>query len=434
MREHETPSEPLLEPPPGFADRVVGAWSTERRRTRRRRIAAGAAVLALVVGAALLRAPPVDVTLAVRVDRSALPPTGGEATVMVTVSATSDDDAPVALAIVIDNGASLSGPRLENMRRALAAVSAEMSPVDRLVLVADRHRLPDADALRPVPAPCVPCAFDLAVTALAEAPAPVQRTLVVITDGGLQRVVRDKAAAAWQTHGVRTATVGIGGRFPPDAIEAVATSGRGHFYFAHNSALVGELLTAELHAARSVALTRARISVAGTTLDLGPVGGERMALLPLDVSPDDLADGLNVNLEARTHAGGRVTLSRPAPLQIATSADDSGERDPVVLAEITRLAAARALVDALAAGEDGDAAAARAALSRGRAALERLPPAQRGGFEDLARALQSMPRAPVEVATRHRVEAGRLFEMQRGFDGENNVNDADGVFSAMELE
>jgi len=198
----------------------------------------------------------------------ALPPTGGEATLLLQFAAPKAADstrrAPVDVALVLDHSGSMAGEKLALAKQAVDLAVAQLSDHDRAALVVYDHTVSILHALEPM-TPRVKAALRLALHGvdaggstnlsdgwltgcqqLATAPAAtvpagdqtplrLQRTLLM-TDGLANDGMTDAGELTTHAHelrkrGIHTTTLGVGLDFDEVLLSGLAEAGGGNFQF-----------------------------------------------------------------------------------------------------------------------------------------------------------------------------------------------------------
>jgi Ca-activated chloride channel family protein len=371
-----------------------------------------------------------QVAVEARWEKPVIPADGGEATLLVRITAPEQEGgrrAPLDVAFVLDGSGSMSGGKLDLAKEGVSLAVSRLRDVDRMALVVYDD---DVDAIQPLAAatPRVKASLRLALHGvdpggstylsggwiagcqeLAEAPTltgdgPQSRVrrVILLTDG-LANVgmvdPRELAQHAGQLRqrGVATTTLGVGQDFDEGLLSAMAEAGGGNFQYAADADALRAFFSRELQELFTV--TASGFTV---TLTLPPgIDADMVSAFPveargttLDVALGDLASGDEIDL-VFTVRSGLGAVGDLLPVGVATAwtdprADARHSRDasPASLRRVDLAEAETAPADVL--------VAERAALQR--AAAER-----RAGLE--------LDRAGRFVESRARMAQSRQFLM-----------------------
>ncbi|MGH8542342.1 MAG: vWA domain-containing protein [Gammaproteobacteria bacterium] len=177
---------------------------------------------------------------------------------------------PVNLGLVLDRSGSMSGTKIQLVRRAAEEVIQALSERDRFSLVVydneievvaeSRHATPEAkrwavERLRTIDARGTTALAEgwfrgAEQVALHQAPEFINRVLL-LTDGLANVGVTDPdelehRAVGLHRRGIQTTTFGVGADFDEALLERIALAGGGNFYFIEQARQIPDFLTSEL--------------------------------------------------------------------------------------------------------------------------------------------------------------------------------------------
>ncbi len=338
-----------------------------------------------------------------------------------------DDDvkvrAPISLAVVLDTSGSMSGDKIEDAKRAVLRLLADMRDDDQIAVV--RYST-TSEVLQPLArvgsvraelrsriasleasgGTNIPSGLDRGLNALSLADRGRVKRVVLVSDGlDGSRAQAEELARSGFSSGVTISSLGIGADFDESYMGAVATSGHGNFAFVQDSGALAKFLTRELEetskttvenavarvtlpeGARFVSASGADASVSGDTLVLsfGAIfaGDERRAIVELesdgrrDVSGVLAATASYHLVSCKSGASCGDASTSSASIAVASTDDRAlveRSRDGAVLASATSVLASRRQIEAAAAYAHGDVARAQRLVEENEAAIQGVLP------------------------------------------------------------
>lgn len=250
-----------------------------------------------------------------------------------TVSATV---APaVEVALVVDRSGSMDGPKLENLKTALAAFLRSLRPEDRVAIVSyddtvevlTRLAAPSETLARIVEGIRSGGSTNLYGGWLAGAKLLKPGGRVVLLSDGQANVGRYTEAGDLSRHARRTyeryrittSTIGIGEDYDEALMAGMARAGGGGHYFAHSAPAIGDALGRERFAVSAVALSHVSLRFRGETRALGHLWAGETKRTVLRV--DDLGEAPATVRYTLTETGVTSTFALTMPKGFGHSDD-----------------------------------------------------------------------------------------------------------------
>lgn len=221
------------------------------------------------------------VDVLVRLDQAVIADEDGDAVALVDVTALQAPPGArpsVHLAVAFDTSGSMEGRKMDNARQAAHELVDRLDDGDRLTLVsygddarthvaclpmrgdrADAHEA--IDDLEAMGNTCVSCGLQAGYDAIVGCDRASVERVLVLSDGHANRGITDEAslrsmvAGARGTHGIETATIGLGRLHDEVRMAAVAEAGAADYHFLHNSDYLVEVLDAEIADLHATAVT-----------------------------------------------------------------------------------------------------------------------------------------------------------------------------------
>jgi Ca-activated chloride channel homolog len=281
--------------------------------------------------------------LEARWEKPLIAATDGEATLLVRVTAATDDEieagraAPLDVAFVLDRSGSMRGGKLDLAKEGVDLAVARLRDADRAALVVYDDEVDTVQPLAPT-TPRLKASLRLALHGvdpggstylsggwiagchqLAEA-TPVAsedstatriRRVILLTDGLANVGILDPAVLArhageLQRRGIATTTVGVGQDFDEGLLSAMAEAGGGNFQYVANPDGLRAFFALELQELFSVTATGLTVTLvlpAGTDAELVSAFPLETHGNALDVAVGDLAAGDEIDLVFTVRAG-----------------------------------------------------------------------------------------------------------------------------------
>lgn len=192
---------------------------------------------------------------------------------------------PLTMAIVIDRSGSMIGDRLRDAKHAAAGLVARLENTDRVALItyddtakvaypltvmdaAGRAALAQAiESISAAGGTNLHGGLMLGIDQVSElASAGGINRVILLSDGQANAGITDPtriegAVTLAANHGVRTTAVGVGIGFNEDLMEAIAESGRGHYYYVGDDASLEAVFAGELSDIQATVATAATLTL-----------------------------------------------------------------------------------------------------------------------------------------------------------------------------
>lgn len=313
---------------------------------------------------------------------------------------------PVALAIVLDTSGSMSGDKIDEAKRAVLKLIADMKDDDQVSFV----RYSDtSEVIQPLArvgtvrrsleakvrsitadgGTNIAPALETGEKTLVEATAGRVRKVVLVSDGldGTRVQSETNAKGAYQ-HGIVVSSLGVGLDFDEAYMSSVARSGHGNFAFVKEGAELTKFFKRELDESSTTTVQNATItlplaantrfvrafgaeaetSADGLKLTVGSLfaGDERRVIVELEIDTGAMNEirPIAANLGWMTTKGEQKQTAS-ASVQLATTSDRAGaeaSRDGLVFANATSVLASTRQLEAADAYAKGDRARATALI------------------------------------------------------------------------
>lgn len=323
-----------------------------------------------------------------------------------------EERAPLSLAVVLDTSGSMSGEKIQEARRSVLRLIAEMRDDDEITVIrySDTSELVQplarVGAVRGALAAQIsrldasggtniPGGLSHALEALEDSARGRVRRIVLVSDGlDNTRSQAENLARQSFSSGITVSSLGVGLDFDQSYMGSLAQNGHGNFAFVKDGAALASFLHRELEEAAGTTIESARVRldmpsgarfVSATGADavvngrsvelvLGSLfaGDERRVVIELEANPES---GSSLDFETTatwTRVGGATaTAAAPRLSLLATSDIESVERgkDGAVLASVTSVVASRRQIEAANAYAQGDVARAAEIADKNEAAL-----------------------------------------------------------------
>lgn len=337
--------------------------------------------------------------------------------------------APLAMAVVLDTSGSMSGEKIEDARRSVSKLLAQMRDDDQIALVrySDTSELVQplakvGDVRRALEAKIrdlqadggtnIPGGLSAGLGALRDAPPGRVRRIVVVSDGldGTRAQAESLARTSFAS-GITVSSLGIGVDFDESYMGSLAQSGHGNFAFVNDGKSLTAFLSRELEQTASTTIEKAEI-----TLRL----------------PEGVAFVSATGAEARRNADGSVTLamgslfagderrvlvelSSGGAATIAASASWARVGDAAVVASVPSIALrAAANANEVEAGRDGAVLANAASVLASRRQIEAASAYAAGDVDRAARIAADNEKALDEAAAAAPAGAAASLAAQKG--------------------
>ena len=356
--------------------------------------------------------------------------------------ASDEKRAPISLAVVLDTSGSMSGEKIEEARRSVLRLIAEMRDDDEIAVIrySDTSELVQplarvgsvrgalATRVRQLDAAGgtnIPGGLSHGLRALDEAARGRVRRMVLVSDGlDNTRAQAENLARSSFSSGITVSSLGVGLDFDESYMGSLAQNGHGNFAFVKDGASMASFLHRELEETAGTTIENARVrlqlpagvrfmSATGADavvngneveLVLGSLfaGDERRVVVELTASTLGNSGDLDFDTQASwTPVGGAMTTTRAPRLSLLATADasevDRG-KDGAVIASATSVTASRRQVEAANAYAQGDVARAAQIADKNEVALA-----------------AAMAAAPAPAATSLDTQMKAYREMRKGF-------------------
>lgn len=332
--------------------------------------------------------------------------------------ATVGHHAPLAMAILLDTSGSMSGIKIEEGKRSVATLIAQMEEDDQVAVIryADspaslqplarvgdvrgatlqRLRFLDASGGTNIPPALEAGLLQLDQHTNRTDENRVKR-LVLVSDGlDSNRPLAESIARGSMDDGVTVSTLGIGLDFDESYMSGVARAGRGNFSFVENPVALARFLNRELHEATQTTIERAtarlhvprqfrllrvvgaqerKLDDGSVELTLGALFGGDERRITLELEADGAAgESLAIDAQLRwTEVGGKQHRADLKPLSLVATNDPhrvAASRDSVVFADATSVLASVRQLEAASAYQRGEVEVAEGLIDSNVAALE----------------------------------------------------------------
>ncbi len=307
--------------------------------------------------------------------------------------------APISLAVVLDTSGSMSGEKIEEARRSVLRLLADMRDDDEITVVrysdtselvqplarvgAVRSALSSRIAqLEASGGTNIPGGLQHGLRALEEAAHGRVRRIVLVSDGlDSTRAQAESLARSSFSSGITVSSLGIGLDFDESYMGSLAQSGHGNFAFVKDGASLAKFLHRELEETagtkvenarvrlrlpdgmRFVSATGADAKVNGSDVELalGSLfgGDERRVVVELVASSSRaVAGSLDIDATASWNQVGGASFTARTPRLSLLASHDASEvdrgKDGAVLASATSVVASRRQIEAANAYAQGD--------------------------------------------------------------------------------
>jgi Ca-activated chloride channel family protein len=344
---------------------------------------------------------------------------GQDATVFADVRVVADSDgrarerAPISLAVVLDTSGSMSGEKIEEARRSVLRLLAEMRDDDEITVIRYSDSSETIQPLARVGAvrltlsgkiaqldasggTNIPSGLTHGLRALEEAARGRVRRIVLVSDGlDSTRAQAEAIARSSFSSGITVSSLGIGLDFDEGYMGSLAQTGHGNFAFVKDGASLAKFLHRELEETAGTTVENARVRLqlpegmrfvsatgADAVLDGNEVelavgslfgGDERRIVVELAASAYRGAGSFDLDATASWNQVGGASFTTRAPrLSLVATADasevDRG-KDGAVLASATSVVASRRQIEAANAYANGDVARAAQIAEKNEQAL-----------------------------------------------------------------
>lgn len=322
--------------------------------------------------------------------------------------------APISLAVVLDTSGSMSGEKIEEAKRSVLRLVADMRDDDEIALVRydDRSELVQPlarvgsirgalnariHAIEAGGGTNIPGGLSHGLRAIDEATKGRVRRIVLVSDGlDSTRAQAEALAARCFTSGISVSSLGVGLDFDESYMGSVAQNGHGNFAFVKDGASLAGFLKRELEETSSTTIENAQariqlpegvrfVSAHGAdasmqgdelVLSMGSLfaGDERRVLVELSASTMTNLGTYDFSTSASwSRVGETFAQSVAVPRLTLVATSDSAEvdrgRDGAVLASATSVLASNRQIQAAQAYASGDVGRATALAAENEAAL-----------------------------------------------------------------
>ncbi|MBX3231254.1 MAG: VWA domain-containing protein [Labilithrix sp.] len=319
--------------------------------------------------------------------------------------------APISLAVVLDTSGSMSGEKIEDAKRSVLRLLADMRDEDEIAMV---RYSSNAEVVQPLArvgsvrssltskirelradgGTNIPEGLRSGLRTLDEASRSRVKRIVLVSDGlDSTRAQAESLARGSFSSGITVSSLGIGNDFDESYMGAVAQSGHGNFAFIKEGASLAGFLKRELEESATTTIENARVqvnlprgmrfvsatgadaTVSGDSVDLrlGALfaGDEQRVILELE------SDGSSGEVTAsatwnKVGGGDTARASIPQLSLVATNDRDEVERgrDGAVFASATSVTASKRQLEAASAYARGDVTTATALVAENERALK----------------------------------------------------------------
>lgn len=319
--------------------------------------------------------------------------------------------APISLAVVLDTSGSMSGEKIEDAKRSVLRLLADMRDEDEIAVIrySDtsevvqplarvgtlRDSLPTR--IRQLEAgggTNIPRGLSHGLRSLDEAGRGRVRRIVLVSDGlDSTRAQAESLARASFSSGITVSSLGIGLDFDESYMGSVAQTGHGNFAFINDGDSLAGFLKRELDQTATTTVENARVNLqlpagvrfvsatgADASFDGGSVdlrlgslfaGDERRVIVEL--AADDVSGTADLRASASWNEIGKSITTTSVPALTLVATNDAGEvergRDGAVLASATSVIASKRQLEAANAYARGDVATATRLTAQNEVAL-----------------------------------------------------------------
>jgi Ca-activated chloride channel family protein len=331
--------------------------------------------------------------------------------------------APISLAVVLDTSGSMSGEKIEDAKRSVLRLIADMRDEDEITVIrySDTSELIQplarvgtvrselSSRIRQLDAgggTNIPGGLSHGLRSLDEAAKGRVRRIVLVSDGldGTRAQAESLARSSFSS-GITVSSLGIGLDFDESYMGAVAQSGHGNFAFIKDGGTLAGFLKRELEQTALTTVENARVMIevpsgmrfvsatgadasvtgSGIELRLGSLfaGDERRVIVELAADSVSVGSTAVLHTTASWNRVGQVSSTIGVPTLSLTASLDPSEvergRDGAVLASATSVVASKRQLEAANAYARGDIATATTLTAQNEvalgAALRAAPPA-----------------------------------------------------------
>jgi Ca-activated chloride channel family protein len=355
--------------------------------------------------------------------------------------------APISLAVVLDTSGSMSGEKIEEARRSVLRLLADMRDDDEITVVrysdtsemvqplsrVGNVRTELAAKIRQLEASGgtnIPGGLAHGLRALDESARGRVRRIVLVSDGlDSTRAQAENLARTSFSSGITVSSLGIGLDFDESYMGSLAQNGHGNFAFVKDGASLATFLHRELEETAGTTIENARVRlqlpegmrfvsatgadavVNGNEIELAIgslfAGDERRVVVELAASAYR-GNGTSFDVDATaswTPVGGSTFTTRAPRLSLLATADASDVergKDGAVLASATSVVASRRQIEAANAYAQGDVTRAAQIAEKNEqtlaAAMAAAPAPAKASLDTQMKAYRSMRKGFVTVA------------------------------------
>lgn len=322
--------------------------------------------------------------------------------------------APISLAVVLDTSGSMSGEKIQEGKRSVLRLLADMRDDDEIAMVrySDtsemiqplarvglvRHSLTrKIEELSAGGGTNIPGGLSHGLRALDEAAKGRVRRIVLVSDGlDGTRTQAESLARSSFAHGITVSSLGIGLDFDESYMGSVAQNGHGNFAFVKDGAALAGFLKRELEETALTTIENARVrvklpanvrfvsasgadaSIRNDELELSMgslfAGDERRVIVELTANTYGSVAAADFDATATWNqvggASATVSVPRLTVLAVADSSEVEKGRDGAVLASATSVIVSKRQMEATAAYQAGDVGRATRLTAENQAALD----------------------------------------------------------------